>query len=406
MKIGIVAGEKSGDYLGAELIKAFKQHYPDAQFVGLCGPMMQQQGGQTLAEMEKISIMGLTGALKGLFDILSIRRTIKNYMLDWQPDVFIGIDVPDFNLGLEIKLKRAGIPTVHYVSPTVWAWRSKRIVKIKRAVNLMLVLFPFEEAFYHKHNTSVKYVGHPLARSILNWQVSDTVRSKLLSSDIDDSELLSRTQVNSGAPINGVNKMVAILPGSRMSEVSRLAPIMLEACIDLVKQYPDVGFVVPAANPKLFNYLQSLIEVRQVPIKLVLGQSRDVLALCHIAVVASGTAALEAALFAKPMVVMYKVAKLEEWYAARTMVVKHFSMPNHLTEQPMVRELIQESATVENLVEEVERLLVDPQYYKTIQNSLAEIAPQLDEDSGQLALDAIKLLLRDRKIDLVAGADS
>lgn len=381
MKIGIVAGEKSGDYLGAELIKAFKQRYPDAEFIGLCGPLMQAQGGQTLAEMDKISIMGIAGVLKGIFDILSIRKTIKTHMLEWRPDVFIGIDVPDFNLGLEIQLKDAGIPTVHYVSPTVWAWRSKRIKKIKHAVNLMLTLFPFEETFYQKHNTRVKYVGHPLARQVLEWKVDPLIEERLF------------LNTSSG------KKRIAILPGSRMSEVSRLAPIMLAACTELVNAFTDLEFVIPAANEKLQRYLIDELKVEQTPVRVVLGHSRDALALCHMAVLASGTAALEAALFAKPMVVMYKVAKMEEWYAARTMVVKHFSMPNHLTDPPVVPELIQDQATVENMVKEVSRLLTDQRHYVSMQNALAEIAPKLSEDSGTLACDAIESLLSDMNRD-------
>lgn len=372
-KIGIVAGEKSGDYLGSELIKAIKRRYPNAEFVGLAGPLMQQQGAVSLAEMDKISIMGIAGAFKSLFVILGIRRKIRKHMLAWQPDVFIGIDVPDFNLGLEIKLKEAGIPTVHYVSPTVWAWRGKRIHKIKRAVNLMLTLFPFEEAFYQKNNTPVKYVGHPLAKPVLDWQVSDEAKRVIKL---------------------GANKrLIAVLPGSRGSEVSRLAPIMLQACVQLSHQYPDLEFVIPAANEKIFRYLKEELNSDATPVNVILGHSRDVLAKAHLAVLASGTAALEAALFAKPMVVMYKVAKMEERYAARTMVVKYFSMPNHLTDPPIVQELIQDQATVENVVKEVTSLLDDNQKFTHMQSILSAIAPALSEDSGELACDAIESLV-------------
>ncbi len=373
MKIGIVAGEKSGDYLGAELIKAFKKRHPNAEFVGLAGPLMLAEGATSLGEMDKISIMGIAGAVKGLFDILRIRKTIRKHMLEWRPDVFIGIDVPDFNLSLEIKLKEAGIPTVHYVSPTVWAWRGKRIHKIKRAVNLMLTLFPFEEAYYQKHNTAVKYVGHPLAKPVLNWKVDAQAKSEI-------------------EPTPG-KKLIAVLPGSRMSEVSRLAPIMIDACTKLSSRYSDLEFVIPAASPKLKTYIEDELNVSATPVNVVLGHSRDVLAMSHLAVLASGTAALEAALFAKPMVVMYKVAKFEEWYAARTMEVEHFSMPNHLCDPPIVTELIQERATSENLVAEVSALLDCDEQYQAMQSVLAEIAPSLSEDSGELACDAIEQLI-------------
>ncbi|MFT5572150.1 MAG: lipid-A-disaccharide synthase [Cryomorphaceae bacterium] len=372
MKVGIVAGEKSGDYLGAELIKAIRARHSNAEFIGLCGPLMQEQGGVSLAQMETISIMGLEGLLGSVREILGIRKKIRKYMLDWQPDVFIGIDVPDFNLALEIKLKNAGIPTVHYVSPTVWAWRGGRINKIKRAINLMLTLFPFEEAFYQQHDTPVKYVGHPLAKPVLQWQVQESFRQENVVSD---------------------KRVIAILPGSRMSEASRLAPIMLEAVTQLSVRYPDLQFLLPAANDKIRDYLKTELQVETMPVRVVDGHSRDVLALSDVAILASGTAALEAALFAKPMVVMYKVSKLTEMIASRTMVVEHYSMPNHLTSPPAVKELTQEQATVENLLAEVGRLLDDKEYYQTMQTALAKVAPALNENSGELACIAIEELI-------------
>ena len=377
MKIGIVAGEKSGDYLGSELMKVFKQRYPDAEFIGLAGPLMKEQGAQSLAEMDKISIMGVAGAIKGLFGILNIRNTIYKHMVEWQPDVFIGIDVPDFNLRLEIKLKQAGVPTVHYVSPTVWAWRSKRITKIKRAADLMLTLFPFEETFYKKHDMPVKYVGHPLAKSVLRWKLSTDAQREI--------------------GLDKGRRLIAILPGSRMSEVSRLAPVMLKACSELAAKYNDLDFVIPAASEKLHRYLVDELDSGETPVKVISGYSRDVLGLSYLTVLASGTAALEAALYAKPMVVMYKVAKAEEWIAARTMVVEHFSMPNHLTDPPVVTELIQEHASVENMVREVSKLLDDEEAYMTMHRTLAAIAPMLSEESGKLACDAIENLLAIKK---------
>ena len=375
MKVGIVAGEKSGDYLGAELVCALKRRYPDAEFVGLAGPLMQAEGVRTLAEMDKISIMGIMGALKGLRDILAIRRKIKQTMLTWRPDVFIGIDVPDFNLSLEIVLREAGIPTVHYVSPTVWAWRGKRIHKIKRAASLMLTLFPFEETYYQKQSMRVKYVGHPLAEQVQSWSVSDALRQELLR-----------------APDK---KLISLLPGSRMSEVSRLAPLMLAGATELANRFSDIDFVIPAANAKIARYLNEELDAESHGVRVIDGHSRDVLYLSHLSVLASGTAALEAGLFAKPMVVMYKVAKIEEWYAARSMTVAHFSMPNHLTNPPAVPELIQSNATVENLVGEVTSLLTDQHRYDQMHTALSAIAPALNEQSGELACDAIESLLDD-----------
>lgn len=372
MKVGIVAGEKSGDYLGAELIRSLKLRYPEAEFVGLCGPLMQSEGAQTLAEMDKISIMGFVEVIPAIRDILSIRKKLKNYFLEWQPDVFIGIDVPDFNLALERTLKQAGIPTVHYVSPTVWAWRSGRIKKIRKAINLMLTLFPFEADFYRRHDTPVKYVGHPMAKTALSWQADIE-----LSDEYNDPN----------------TKLIALLPGSRMSEVSRLAPIMLEGARQLSQLYPNLRFVIPAASKKLKRYIIEDLALIESPVELIDGHSQDILSLCDLTVLASGTAALEAGLFAKPMVVMYKVSKLSELIARPMMVVKHFSMPNHLTDPPAVTELIQRAANADNMVKEVCKLLDDQQYYQSMKIALSEIAPRLNEDSGELACDAIEALL-------------
>ena len=375
MKVGIVAGEKSGDYLGSELIKTIRARYPQAEFVGLCGPLMQQQGAKTLAEMDKISIMGFEGLLSSLREIIQIRKTIRNYMHAWRPDVFIGIDVPDFNLAIERSLKEAGIPTVHYVSPTVWAWRTKRIKKIRKSINLMLTLFPFEETYYIKNDTPVKFVGHPMANKVRNWQIDEALSEECKAEG---------------------QKLVAILPGSRMGEVSKLAPIMLETAKVLAQKDASLRFVIPAATEKIHAYLINALEADRYPVTIINGGSQDLLALCDVALLASGTAALEAALFAKPMVVMYKVGKLNEFIGKRTVVVEHVSMPNHLISPPIVVELLQQDATVENAVAEISRLLDEPEYYQAMQTALAAITPKLDLPSSEMAFDAIEALLFDR----------
>lgn len=376
MRVGIVAGEKSGDFLGSELIRALRDRYPGAEFVGLCGPLMQQQGAISLAEMEKISIFGLDGLFSSLIEILSIRNKLYRHFQAWQPDVFIGIDVPDFNLALERKLKKRGVPTVHYVSPTVWAWRSGRISKIRASVDLMLVMFPFEEDYYRAQQTPVKYVGHTLAKEILRWSLDQQFHSSLNLAD---------------------GRVIALLPGSRMSEVSRLAGEMINGARQLALSYPDLHFLIPAANPKIASYLRSALQLDSPKFRIVDGHSRDILALADVAVLASGTAALEAALFATPMVVMYKVSWLSAIVFKRSIRVKHFSMPNHLTDPPVVPELIQQSATAENMVEEVTKLLLDADYYSQQQSALGKIAPKLAADSAKLACDAIDQLLADRK---------
>lgn len=377
MKIGIVAGEKSGDLLGAELIESIKKRYPKAEFFGLCGPLMQAEGAVSIDDMDKISIMGLDGLFSSLGDILSIRKRLYKHFINHPPDVFIGIDVPDFNLSLERRLRAKGIPTVHYVSPTVWAWRSGRVKKVKAAVDLILTLFPFEQRFYEQYQVPVKYVGHPMARKVLEWPDRTSFRRKLGSSEL---------------------RLIAVLPGSRMSEVSRLAEPMLNACKALSKDYPDLLFVVPAANPRIAVHLQQMIESLQAPISVIEGQSRDLLSVADVAILASGTAALEAALFACPMVVMYKVAPLSALIFGHTIEVEHFSMPNHLTNPPVVPELMQSQATAENCYAEVVKLLDDSSYYQKTRTALATIAPRLAENSSELACEAIMDLLHSRDI--------
>ncbi|MCL4145020.1 UNVERIFIED_CONTAM: hypothetical protein GTU68_051964 [Idotea baltica] len=380
MKVAIVAGEKSGDYLGAELIKAIKRQHPQAEIVGLCGSLMQQEGATSLAEMEKISIFGLDGLLSSLREILAIRKKLYRYFIDWEPDVFIGIDVPDFNLALARKLKQQSIPTVHYVSPTVWAWRGGRIDKIRRSIDLMLTLFPFEKTYYQQNNTPVEYVGHPLAKQVLEWEVDGFVKQKL---QLEASECNEK-------------KLIAVLPGSRMSEVSRLAPVMLDGIARLSTQFSGLKYVIPAANKKVYDYIAELPNYDPDLVELIEGNSRDVLALSHLVILASGTAALEAALFAKPMIVMYKVSKLSAFVFKNSITVEHYSMPNHLTQTPVVPELIQNDATAENLVLEVKKLLTDSEYYQTMQAALAEVAPKLNTNSSELARQAIDRLLQEK----------
>ena len=372
MKIGIVAGEKSGDFLASQLIKALRQHYPDAKFVGLCGPLMQAEGAQTLAEMDKISIFGLEGLFGSIREILAIRKKLFDYFSAEPPAVFIGVDVPDFNLRLEQKLKQKGIPTVHYVSPTVWAWRSGRVKKIRRAVNLMLTLFPFEERFYQQHQVPVKFVGHAMANDALSWSVPAGFRESLLG---------------------GGETLIAMLPGSRTSEVSRLAPEMIEGAEQMLTTRPGLRFVIPAANKKILLWLQQQYPNLNPAIRIINGQSRDLLACCDCAVLASGTAALEAALFAKPMVVMYKVARLSALVFGHTIRVQHFSMPNHLTSRPVVPELIQAEATSQNMQTELARLLDDRAYFSSMRDELATIAPMLSGDSSAIAAAAIAELI-------------
>lgn len=382
MKVAIVAGETSGDYLGSELIEAMRAHFPDTEFVGLCGPLMQEQGAVTLAEMGKISIFGLDGLLGSIREILSIRKKLYEHFIEWQPDIFIGIDVPDFNLALEAKLKQKNIPVIHYVSPTVWAWRGGRIKKIRRSIDLMLTLFPFEKTYYQQHDTPVEYVGHPLAKQVLDWQVPQEFAEKFIDHLAD-------------------KKLIALMPGSRASEVTKLAPVMLDAAVQLKQKFPNLIFVIPAANQKLLDKIVAMPEYQDAEVDIILGHSRDLLAVCNMAILASGTAALEAALFAKPMIVLYKVSKLSAWVYKNSITVEHYSMPNHLTNPPIVPELIQDNATVNNLVLEAQKLLIDEERFTSMQTALAQIAPDLNKNSGQLICSAITELLNKKKASKV-----
>lgn len=369
MRIGIVAGEKSGDYLGAELIKSLQQFYPNAEFVGLCGPQMIQQGAKTLADMDKISIIGFDGLLSSLREILHIRRQLSRYFLQNKPDLFIGIDVPDFNLTLEKKLKNHNIPVVHYVSPTVWAWRSGRIKKIRASIDFMLTLFPFEETYYQKQNIPVSFVGHPLAAEIKQHKNQPSFRKQF---------------------VNSKQKMIALLPGSRRSEIKRLAKLFIDTAKVLHAKDNSLQFVIPLATPKIADYFKQFYQDSECDfIHLLDGQARSVLAACDLVLLASGTAALEAALFAKPMVVAYKVSWLTELIARYTATVKHFSMPNHLLDEPIVPECIQHNLTLGSLVNELTRFLTDQNYYDDMQKALATILPKLACDSGLQAATAV-----------------
>lgn len=342
MKIGIVAGEPSGDYLGAGLMSALKQRFPDIDFIGIGGPQMEAQGMRNLYPMERISVMGLDNLFRSLFDILRIRRSLFNLFVRERPAAFIGVDVPDFNIGLEQKLRRRGITTVHYVSPTVWAWRGYRIRKIKRAVSHMLTLFPFEADFYRRHRVPVSFVGHPIA---------DTV-------DMDYDKQQVRRDL--GIECDG-GLVVALLPGSRMIEIKRLGDLFLQTARALRGTMEGLVFVAPFANPETKEYFSTLArDYPDLGVHLVAGRSRQVIAAADVALLASGTAALEAALLKVPMIVTYRGSWVSYALVKLLAHVDHFSMPNNLLEEPIVPELIQSDASVEKLSSELLRYLRDP----------------------------------------------
>ncbi len=372
MRIGIVAGELSGDLLGAGLIYALKAKYPNAVIEGIGGSKMLAAGFHSHFPLETLSVMGLVEVLKHYFEIKKCHDSLADYFLKQPPDVFIGIDAPDFNLSLEYKLKKAGIPTVHYVSPSVWAWREYRLAKIARACDLMLTLFPFEADYYHQHNIPVKFVGHPLADEI----------------PLDTDKKVARKKL--GLNTNG--KLIALLPGSRFNEVTQLTNPFLKTANWLLKQQPDLAFIVPLANPKLRQYFVQQVP-NDLPIHLLDGQSHDVIAAADVVLMASGTATLEAMLLKRPMVVAYRMANITYWLAKLLVHTPYFSLPNLLAKTHLVAEFIQNQVITENLGPAVLECLNNPKQVEILQNSFTELHYNLRQSANKEAAQAILSLI-------------
>jgi lipid-A-disaccharide synthase len=339
LRVALVAGEASGDILGAGLMQALKARHPQIEFIGVGGPLMQAEGLSAYFPMERLAVMGLVEVLGRLPELLLRRRRLIKTLIDAKPDVFIGIDAPDFNLGLELKLRRAGIKTVHYVSPSVWAWRQKRVLKIRDACDLMLCLFPFEAQFYDAHQVPVRFVGHPLADAIPQQADRAAAREAL------------------DLPQDGT--VVALLPGSRGGEVARLGALFLDTAVRLRTLRPGIRFVVPCASPERRVQLEQMLVGRDLPLSLLDSRSHDALAACDAVLIASGTATLEALLYKRPMVVAYKVAPLTYRILKRLVSSAYISLPNLLAERLLVPELIQDAATPEALAQALAPLLDD-----------------------------------------------
>ncbi len=333
-RIAIVAGEASGDMLGASLIRALKERWPDLQFYGIAGPKMAAEGARSLHPMEKLSVRGYVEVLKSLREILAIRRGIARAVLDDRPDLFIGVDAPDFNLGLEAKLKAAGIPTVQYVAPAVWAWRPERIHGLARCADHMLCTFPFEEEMFRKAGVAATYVGHPMADAMP------------LHPDRDEA----RAQLRLGSSSVGV----AILPGSRMSELELHADLLIDTVRELVARRPHLRFFVPLATRETRDYFETRLyvkEARELPIQILFGHARLALHAAEAAIVASGTATLEAALARCPMVITYKLSPISYRIVKGKRVLPYVGLPNVLAREFIVPELLQEDATPANLAQ-------------------------------------------------------
>lgn len=347
----LVAGETSGDQLGAALITELKKQYPLARFVGIGGDGMRAAGMDTWWDSQELAVFGLFEVLAHFPRLLRIRRELRRRLLNVRPDVFIGIDAPDFNLGLEKQLKVAGIRTIHYVSPTVWAWRPQRVRKIARAADLVLCLFPFEPSFYRDHGVAAAYVGHPMAEQI-------PLRSDALE---------ARRQLG----LNEHRRVIALLPGSRVSEVSCLSGPLIESSSLLSQNDPDLQFVAAIANPKVGDIFQHALNNQQPPeIKIIEGSTRLVLAAADVVICASGTVTLEAMLINRPLVSIYRVAPATYLLIRSTGLIRRqfFALPNILAGQALVPELIQHEVTAERLALETQRWLQD----KTAREALSE----------------------------------
>ena len=328
LRIALVAGEASGDILGSGLMRALKAKHPDIEFIGVGGPLMEAEGMRSYFPMERLSVMGLVEVLGRLRELLKRRKELVQTLIAEKPDVFIGIDAPDFTLNIELQLRRAGIKTVHYVSPSVWAWRQKRVLKIREGCDLMLTLLPFEAKFYEEHGVPVRFVGHSLA---------DTI-------PLEADRAAARAEL--GLP---VGPLVALMPGSRGGEVSKLGGLFLEAAAIIHAARPEVRFVLPCANAARRQQIEQLMAGRDLPLTLLDGRSHLALAACDAVLIASGTATLEALLYKRPMVVAYRLAGLTFWILKRLVKSPYVSLPNLLAQRMLVPELLQDAATPEAL---------------------------------------------------------
>ncbi len=389
-KIAIVAGEASGDLLGSHLIRALKAQRSDLTFIGIAGPKMMGEGAKSLFPIEKLSVRGYVEVLKHLYGLLKLRKSLYKQLLAEKPDIFIGIDAPDFNFWLERKLKKHGIPTIHYVSPSIWAWRGGRMGKIKRAVSHVLALFPFEPALYEKAGVPVTYVGHPLADE-LPLNPSKTAARELLK--IEKNKLV-----------------IAMLPGSRQSEVKQHADLLIKTAQIISKenknsQFSGVKFLVPLITRETRQLFQTALYnntnhnqanlnnddelLETLDLDILFGHAHDAMEAADIVIVASGTATLEAALLKKPMVITYRMPAISWQILKRMRYQPYVGLPNILAGKFLVPELLQNDATPQKLADAVARLLSDDAYLKEIKQEFTIIHQNLKQNSAKKAADVV-----------------
>ncbi|PRD12764.1 lipid-A-disaccharide synthase [Pantoea coffeiphila] len=371
LTIALVAGETSGDILGAGLIRALKAKHPDARFVGVAGPLMQAEGCEAWYEMEELAVMGIVEVLGRLRRILHIRRDLTARFTELKPDVFVGIDAPDFNITLEERLKQRGIRTIHYVSPSVWAWRQKRVFKIGRATDLVLAFLPFEKAFYDRFNVPCRFIGHTMADAM----------------PIEPDKLAARQELG----IAPDALCLALLPGSRNAEVEMLSADFLRTAMLLRQRYPQLEVVVPLVNPRRREQFEKIKAdvAPDLTMHLLDGKGRTAMVASDAALLASGTAALECMLAKCPMVVGYRMKPFTFWLAKRLVKTDYVSLPNLLAGRELVKELLQDECEPQKLAAALEPLLFNGEARQQLLATFTELHHQIRWNADEQAAAAV-----------------
>lgn len=378
MKLGIVAGEASGDLLGKGLITTLRTSHPELAVTGVGGPAMIAAGCHSLYDMERLSVMGFFEPLMRIHELIKMRSNLACYFIEHKPDIFIGIDAPDFNLGLELKLRKAGIPVIHYVSPSVWAWRQKRIHKIAKATDLVLTLFPFEADFYKKHQVPAHFVGHPLA-DLIPLQVDKLAARQRLGLDPDIT-------------------YIALLPGSRRNELKYMGELFVATAQRCLKQNPKIQFITSAVHDVRGREFKNMCQrlAPDLPIHFFVGKSHDVMAASDVVLVTSGTATLETMLFKRPMAIVYRVGKITFQIAKRLIKLPFIGLPNLLAGRSLVPEFIQDAATPDAVAEVLLDYIDHPEKAQWLEKAFFDIHQTLRCEANEQAAYSVMNLLKSR----------